>query len=405
MKIKQINNAKCSNRKGHILACFVAVLFCVISFAFTLPVDAFSARPNKEVLKPEPVYMPAYASEVTDKYLKADCMHMSFKGTTYEHCVTVLAAKLPKFDPEKRDHFGESYNPKKYLECRMTKAANDTSCNIYRLHRNENPEYWPYADVPAVKWPEAPSQPTYKEGMRSEEYFKALCETEAGEFIYKTVDEVEGFYEIRPRVEESDYNLSDRYVVEDPFGYVMGNAMGSSKGTLYVQPYNGKYSFWETRGIYEKGTYKGKLGNLYTSYYRELENIDPNARTALIETKKGPLGNISFIYGPYIVAKKEAQELQSKYGYTWRGISRPHDRELGITGGELIIVDLKTNKIVAVRRGFARSGYKKSKTGFWWLAPKICPQFKDKYQIDFIKSVLKPTEENLNFKFPEPEKK
>jgi len=366
----------------------MAVLFCAVSFAFTLPV---------------------FAAEFDFDSQENSCSVHAPGGMEYLQCIYNVAAHMPKFDPEKKENFGESYDRQKYIECMLKGRESGHNltgkCKVYRLHRNENPEYWPYADVPAVKWPEAPSQPTYKEGMRSEEYFKALCEAEAGEFVYKTVDEVEGFYEIRPRVEESDYALSDRYVVEDPFGYVMGNAMGSSKGTLYVQPYNGKYSFWETRGIYEKGTYKGKLGYLYTSYYRDLENIDSNARTAVIGFKKRAKGSGTVIYGPGIVKVKETPEVQSKYGYTWRGISRPHDRELGIAGGELLIIDLKTNEIVAVRRGFARSGYKKSQTGFWWLAPKICPQFKDKYQIDFIKSVLKPTEENLNFKFPEPEKK
>ena len=37
-------------------------------------------------------------------------------------------------------------------------------------------------------------------------------------------------------------------------------------------------------------------------------------------------------------------EQRARYGFTWRGIKRPHDRELGIAGGELIVIDLQTTK-------------------------------------------------------------
>jgi len=49
-----------------------------------------------------------------------------------------------------------------------------------------------------------------------------------------------------------------------------------------------------------------------------------------------------------------SNEIVSRYGYTWRGISRPHDRELGVAGGEMVVVDLKTNEILGMRRGFRR---------------------------------------------------
>ena len=39
-----------------------------------------------------------------------------------------------------------------------------------------------------------------------------------------------------------------------------------------------------------------------------------------------------------------------------RGIVRPHDREMGIAGGELIVLDLETSKVLGVRRGYIRTG-------------------------------------------------
>ena len=49
-----------------------------------------------------------------------------------------------------------------------------------------------------------PEDSGYKPGMTSQEYFDHLCKTEAGEFIYKTVENVEGIYMMRPRKEASD---------------------------------------------------------------------------------------------------------------------------------------------------------------------------------------------------------
>ena len=44
-----------------------------------------------------------------------------------------------------------------------------------------------------------PEDSGYKPGMTPQEYFDHLCKTEAGEFIYKTVENVEGMYMMRPR--------------------------------------------------------------------------------------------------------------------------------------------------------------------------------------------------------------
>lgn len=52
--------------------------------------------------------------------------------------------------------------------------------------------------------------------------------------------------------------------------------------------------------------------------------------------------------------QKEVDDRKSRYGYTWRGIGRPHDRELGLGGSEMIVLDLNTNEVLAVHRGYVR---------------------------------------------------
>ena len=45
-------------------------------------------------------------------------------------------------------------------------------------------------------------------------------------------------------------------------------------------------------------------------------------------------------------------KLSARYGYTWRGLKRERDREFGVAGGDVLIYDLKTKEVLAVRRQF-----------------------------------------------------
>jgi hypothetical protein len=64
-----------------------------------------------------------------------------------------------------------------------------------------------------------PEDSGYKPGMTPEQYFDHLCKTEAGEFIFKTVENVEGLYMMRPRERSPDYMQEHLYAMEDPYGY------------------------------------------------------------------------------------------------------------------------------------------------------------------------------------------
>ena len=79
----------------------------------------------------------------------------------------------------------------------------------------------------------------------------------------------------------------------------------------------------------------------------------------------------------YAAVETRVPELRSRYGVVWRGINRPFDREMGIAGGETIVLDLKTNEILAISRGFAIVGYeRKASPNFIWGPPLICPNEK-----------------------------
>jgi hypothetical protein len=63
-------------------------------------------------------------------------------------------------------------------------------------------------------------------------------------------------------------------------------------------------------------------------------------------------------------------EHAARYGYTWRGIRRERDRDHNIAGGEVLIYDLQTKEVLAVRRQFLLAGRNKRGEGraMWEVA-------------------------------------
>ena len=74
-------------------------------------------------------------------------------------------------------------------------------------------------------------------------------------------------------------------------------------------------------------------------------------------------------------ASRSIDAQKSRYGYTWRGIVRPHDREMGIAGGEIIVLDLETNEVLGGAAWvYSRlDNVRNNLTGVWWLTGKLVP--------------------------------
>lgn len=228
-----------------------------------------------------------------------------------------------------------------------------------------------------------PADSGYKAGMTPEQYFAHLCKTEAGEFIYKTVENVEGLYLMRPREQVNDDKLQHLYALEDPFGEV--DLAASRPEDYFVQPPYGRYQFLEL---------PVNTGSDKPTYMLYLRGDPRNSKKQFDFMKDNHSERV-----PYIVESKQVSKLRSRYGFSWRGIKRPNDRELGIVGGELIVLDLQTNEVLAVRRGYVRSGdVKNNLTGVWWLGGHVCPQHSHNtvYMSEFISKVLKGLEGGAN---------
>jgi hypothetical protein len=222
-----------------------------------------------------------------------------------------------------------------------------------------------------------PEDSGYKPGMTSEQYFDHLCKTEAGEFIYKTVENIEGLYMMRSNEHVTDYELEHLYALEDPY-----DATDDPHPQDYlVQPPFGQYQFMESLRTKDESD----TSQRYIRYSRGSAKESKRDYVYMDGTRSHRV--------PYIVKKEGVSSLNSRYGYTWRGIPRPHDQELGIVGGELIVLDTQTKEVLGVRRGFIRSGNVRNLTGVWWLAGQVCPVKKALSSSQFIQKVIRPTTE------------
>lgn len=169
------------------------------------------------------------------------------------------------------------------------------------------------------------------------------------------MEDVEAVYQIRPRTEPTGFEGRDRYVLEAPYFFV-----GHSERAEF--DFNGKLA--AQYPIFEKPNHSTK-GQLKSLPYLRYEHFE-RKRNYKGEEYSSPLP-------PTLVG-----ELRSRYGYYWYGIKRTQDRELGVAGGEMVIVDLQTNEVLAVKRGFAlgvtkRWGKGYSPTGASWNAGGVCP--------------------------------
>jgi hypothetical protein len=171
--------------------------------------------------------------------------------------------------------------------------------------------------------------------MAAESYFKQLCEKDAGEWIFKTVDGVEGVFLGR---NYQPFNASNLVFQMKETNEILNRNME----VPLVQPIYGRYNYMERLRDSDE------TGKLYVRFFRGAEN-----------KKQYPTGytvysNGSFRNVPYIVNSEQSDTIKSRYAFTWRQISTSDMLENGITGGETIIYDRTSNEVLAFRRFFYR---------------------------------------------------
>jgi hypothetical protein len=213
----------------------------------------------------------------------------------------------------------------------------------------------------------------------AQEYFERRCKEDAGEFIYRTVENVEGLFQIRPR-DPRDYftRLREGDIPEDPYGHT--NMEGQQPEGMFVFPYSHRkyYQYIET-------TKPPNAGELYDARFPKTKlkwDLEPN-----------DIGDKYWRY-TYYNSSSPAYEvtnisnLESQYGYTWQEVRTEQDKLYGVRAGELIVKELATEEVLGIKRGFFYQGKQKGDM-------TICPKGKtDTMAVDFISKVLIPADNN-----------
>lgn len=219
----------------------------------------------------------------------------------------------------------------------------------------------PFDFEEAYRWSWVPG--TSKVSLR---YFNHLCSTEAGEWIFKKIENVEGFYFARPQAEPSTDLMTDLYGPEMPWiqrRFMLRADTLHDQGTAFIQPplYNYRFIEQPRRPV----DWQSKIGAPYIrlfGYTRERANNQGGSLTDHFRQKD-----------PMQVAG--IPEPTARYGYTWRGIRRVRDREHGIAGGELLIYDRLTKEVLAARRQFLIAAKNPRGTGkAMWEVATSCSQ-------------------------------
>lgn len=230
----------------------------------------------------------------------------------------------------KRDRMGP-YLDKNDPEYKNKKAQ--TTCDILSIKPADPLATEEGRFAYSIKLPEPhnKSNVQYNKGMSAENYFKELCEKDAGEWIFRTVEGVEGVFQGRQDIP----SYQDRRLVYWLFEY---HEMTSSNMEDYlVQPSLGRYNYME------RPRNSNETGKPYVRFFHGAEVLGHSK----IDTWKH--GRV-----PYIVNKEQTDTLNSRYSYTWRQIINNDMLENGISGGETIIYDRTTGEILAFRRFFGR---------------------------------------------------
>lgn len=219
-------------------------------------------------------------------------------------------------------------------------------------------------------------------GEASKAYFNYRCGQDAGEFIYRTVDNVEGLFQMRPR-EQRDYfdSLRSGNLLEDPYGHT--NFEAQSPWHLFLRyPKTGKPTYTYLESVQGPDLKKYALYKFYKNDFSKKPEYtnEPYWLYTYDSLKRSKTG---LSYG-VILSAEQISKPKSKYGYTWRQFQNDLDKLFNVYGGELIVKELATDETLGIRRGyFIYSAWPRITGG--------CPKYKNpNIAFEFISKVLIP---------------
>lgn len=223
-----------------------------------------------------------------------------------------------------------------------------------------------------------------------------LCKTKGGDVIYKTVNNVDGILQMRPKKKELQSNLN----MTDPYARAQGDAenMEGLVGTSIVR----EIAMFARKSDFYKGERSAPLGKYGYRFVEQVVDDQKYLRMFLVPT------GVKVDSGVYSLDKLDAIEDEgykygeiytensiSRYGYLTEDLTTKEMREDWIGGGRIKIVDLKTNEILAVRTGYFLAKGAMYHYGDEWndVGYQSCPshKFGSAYGLmKFLHAVLKP---------------
>lgn len=201
----------------------------------------------------------------------------------------------------------------------------------------------------------------------SGKYLAYLCRAEAGTFITRVVDNVEGFYLVRLRdPRDLTYRMERGDLPEEPYGHSDWEAR--NPGTFFINPPWRNYRFVETP-LGAGPTAEG----IAPPYLRLSGYRSAQQEPSFVE-------QYGYAQSERAMHIEAASVLRSRYAYSWEETSTRALRYFGIHRGALRIVDLESGEVLATKVGFVRTH-----------GGGACPDgARDRMLYEFVSSVLRP---------------
>lgn len=170
----------------------------------------------------------------------------------------------------------------------------------------------------------------------AEKRFQEHCK-KAGEFIYKTADNVEGILLMKVRPKQD--NFGEQFMMDDPYGNDWGN--GEAQIGTFLHARNEK-GFIDSKAV---GGYRyvDVIDSADGKRYRYTGRLD---QPWLRDKRYGEWVRV------FVLDKTLAPAAFPRYGVTYDDISTREDREYWIAGSSLRVIDLQTNEVMAERIGY-----------------------------------------------------
>jgi hypothetical protein len=190
------------------------------------------------------------------------------------------------------------------------------------------------------------------------QYAEHLCNSEMGDFIYRTVENVHGLYQVRP-------SELTRY------GEFLGYMDWENVTPEFAFISHGQYSYFE---VPVAG--------------RDIPVSNQQSGNADFSQTSSPAGKYLRFFGyngkeTVTMSSELETTLASRYGYAHRVTTDRLDRALGIRRFETEVMDLQTSEILARRRWITLSGT------IFCLPPK-----NEYFTVSFVQKVLRPPVSN-----------